>query len=218
MHTQTNCGDHTFQRALTEAQDLLEFFSYADKPDRLLGRAASFCMERAGYNSGGWNDQGMIFFLPNMTWFQPPAYVHSMINDKWRPHALVVERLGKGIAASCGNAYAGYPVGPCVSVAAQSAADGKSISVQVLNMQSAETNVSLEFIHGDSASVPVALSAVNVTWLQSDNTKAVNTPARPEAIKPFSTIVNLVASKPLSMPRFSFGVFELTLKTFDKLG
>ena len=208
INLETNCGDHTFQRALTEAQELLAFFSYSDKPHRLLGRAASFCMERSGYNSGGWNDQGLIFFLPNMTWFQPPAYVHAMINDKWRPNALDVERSDK--ATPCGDLYHGHPAGSCVSVAAQAAADGKSISVQLLNMQSAETNISLEFLHSDSLSVAVGLSAVNVTWLQSDDTKAVNTPSRPEAIKPFSTIVD--ANKPLIVPRFSFGVFEMALK------
>ena len=24
------------------------------------------------------NDQGLVFFLPNMTWIQPPGYVHKM--------------------------------------------------------------------------------------------------------------------------------------------
>jgi hypothetical protein len=209
INLETNCGDHTFQRALTEAQDLLAFFSYSDKPNRLLGRAASFCMERAGYNSGGWNDQGLIFFLPNMTWFQPPAYVHSMISEMWRPNALAVERSGK--ATPCGDPYHGHPAASCVSIAAQAAADGRSISVQLLNMQPVEANVSLEFLRDQSLAVAaVGLSAVNVTWLQSDDTKAVNTPARPEAIKPFSTIVD--ASKPLVVPRYSFGVFELALE------
>lgn len=148
-----------------------------------------------------------------VTWFQPPAYVHAMISDKWRPNALAVE--GSGKATPCGNpsaphGYHGHPAGPCVSVAAQAAADGKSISVQLLNMQSVETNISLEFLRGDSLAVAVGLSAVNVTWLQSDDTNAVNTPAWPEAIKPYST--NVDAGKPLTMPRFSFGVFELALR------
>ena len=134
-----------------------------------------------------------------------------MISDKWRPIALAVERSGGG--ARCGNPYHGHLARSCVSVAAQTAADGRSISVQLLNMQAAETMISLAFLTGgDSLSVavnPVGLSAVNVTWLQSDDTKAVNTPARPEAIKPFWTVVD--ASRPLTLPRFSFGVFQLSV-------
>ena len=30
----------------------------------------------------GW-DQGISMFLPNMTWIQPPGYVHKMITETW---------------------------------------------------------------------------------------------------------------------------------------
>ena len=88
----------------------------------------------------------------------------------------------------------------------------RSISVQLLNMQPTEANVSLSFLRhrGGGSEEAVGISAVNVTWLQSDDTAAVNTPARPEAIKPFSRVVD--ASKPLLLPKFSFGVFVLALK------
>ena len=87
----------------------------------------------------------------------------------------------------------------------------RSISVQLLNMQPTEANVSLSFLrHRGGPEEAVGISAVNVTWLQSDDTAAVNTPARPEAIKPFSRVVD--ASKPLLLPKFSFGVFVLALK------
>lgn len=47
-----------------------------DGAGRLKARAGSFCMERSGYNEGGLNDQGISFFLPNMTWFvHTPARV-----------------------------------------------------------------------------------------------------------------------------------------------
>lgn len=30
-------------------------------------------------------DQGIAFFLPNMTWLQPPGYVHQMLVEKeWK--------------------------------------------------------------------------------------------------------------------------------------
>ena len=53
---------------IAEAQDQNRFATY---PGRLLlGRTASFCVERSGYNEGAANDQGITFFLPNMTWMQ----------------------------------------------------------------------------------------------------------------------------------------------------
>ena len=42
---------------------------------RLHFRTASFCNERSGHFDAF--DQGISFFLPNMTWIQPPGYVVS---------------------------------------------------------------------------------------------------------------------------------------------
>ena len=61
MNMETNCGDHTLRRALEEGYDL-NMFANEGNP-RLKGRAASFCMERSGYQEGGLNDQGLIFFV-----------------------------------------------------------------------------------------------------------------------------------------------------------
>ena len=77
VNAETNCGDHTVFRMLEEAEELNGYFRL--ESPRLLGRAASFCSERSGYNEGGLNDQGLSFFLPNMTWLQPPGWVHAMI-------------------------------------------------------------------------------------------------------------------------------------------
>ena len=57
INLETNCGLHATRRMLEEATDLNDFANVADP--RLLGRAASFCFERSGYNEGGLNDQGM---------------------------------------------------------------------------------------------------------------------------------------------------------------
>jgi hypothetical protein len=40
-------------------------------------------------------DQGLVFFLPNMTWLQPPAYVHQMISNTWFPQAVSVLQNGQ---------------------------------------------------------------------------------------------------------------------------
>ena len=55
MNLETNCGDHTMHRALTEGRDLNLFFRFPNPA--LKGRAASFCMEPSGYNEGFANDQ-----------------------------------------------------------------------------------------------------------------------------------------------------------------
>lgn len=72
MNLETNCGDHTFRRALEEAFDLN---TYANEGNpRLKGRGASFCMERSGYQEAGLNDQGLIFFLPNVRSSTCPSF------------------------------------------------------------------------------------------------------------------------------------------------
>ena len=58
---ETNTGSHDLHHALDEGEDLNTFFNLADQvQSRIWGRAASFCMERAGYNEGGANDQGQV--------------------------------------------------------------------------------------------------------------------------------------------------------------
>ena len=75
---------------LYEAQDLNSFYSFAD--NRMLGRAGSFCLQRSGFShpAGGRTfNQGLAWFLPNMTFYQPAAYVHA-INSKTMLHRAVV--------------------------------------------------------------------------------------------------------------------------------
>ena len=83
INCETNCGEHATHRMLEEATDLNAFFQFNNT--RLLGRAASFCLERSGYNEGGLNDQGIAFFLPNMSWLQPPGWVHAVVADTYQP-------------------------------------------------------------------------------------------------------------------------------------
>ena len=186
----------------------MQFFAFNElgkEGQRLqLGRAASFCMERAGYNSGGWNDQGLIFFLPNMTWLQPPGHVHAMIDRAWQSNARRVVLSG-GDVGHCAKTTGAYPAGPCVDVAAQASDDGGSVSVQLLNMHPDPIEVQLIFAGADVA----ANARANVTarWLHADSTGAVNTPAAPSAVAPYMTKVDLV--KPVVLPPFSFVVLEV---------
>lgn len=116
---ETNAGIHTMARALTEAQDLNLFFAQFipstsnDTTSRIKARTASFCTERSGYNEGGANDQGIAFYLPNMTWIQPPGYVHAMIHDSWLPKAVKANVSG--------------PAAATISASAQIAEDGSQL-------------------------------------------------------------------------------------------
>ena len=61
QNLETNCGDHTFRRALEEAFDLN---TYANEGNpRLKGRGASFCMERSGYQEAVCSQHGLIRIL-----------------------------------------------------------------------------------------------------------------------------------------------------------
>lgn len=75
-------GLHDMGRAVLEGADLNEWLSLTPPfSNQLLARAASFCTERSGhFEAWDLTDQGMAFFLPNMTWLQPPAHVHAMIS------------------------------------------------------------------------------------------------------------------------------------------
>jgi hypothetical protein len=68
-----------------EAADLNTFAN--EGSPRLWGRAGSFCMERSGYQEAGANDQGIILFLPIMTWGEPPFYARKV---RKRPIWLLV--------------------------------------------------------------------------------------------------------------------------------
>ena len=73
-NAETNAYSHSMLRALEEGADLNEWFNCGDEwCSRLKFRAASFCTERSGHYD--MCDQGISFFLPNMTWLQPPGHV-----------------------------------------------------------------------------------------------------------------------------------------------
>ena len=77
VNAETNAGTHTFDRAMSEASDLNDWFNSdlvnADPAKaRLHFRAASFCMGDAT-DFDSW-DQGISFFLPNATWLQVRSF------------------------------------------------------------------------------------------------------------------------------------------------
>lgn len=54
-------------------------------------------MERSGYQEGAANDQGLVFFLPNMTWGQPAFYVRKLYAETWQPFGLNTSATSGGL-------------------------------------------------------------------------------------------------------------------------
>jgi len=96
-NAETNAGTHTMTRALSEAIDLNDWANCGGSQSspglncsRLLFRTASFCSERSGHFSS-W-DQGISFFLPNMTWCgaRIPSGLASSCKHPAEPHCCFI--------------------------------------------------------------------------------------------------------------------------------
>jgi hypothetical protein len=95
INAETNAGSHDHARALAEAADLIDWTTQEQGvASRLYGRTASFCSGSSN-NFDSW-DQGISFFLPNMTWLQPPGYVHVMFAQTWAETTVRATRAADG--------------------------------------------------------------------------------------------------------------------------
>jgi len=193
VNAETNAGSSHMWRAIQEASDLNDWFSTLPPlADRLLFRTASFCMERSGHFDS-W-DQGLVFFLPNQTWFAPPGYVHTMITGTWGDVGLGV-RVGANTTA-----------GPSpVSVSAQQSSDGSLVFVRVTNAWPFPMSVKLAM---DGR--PVS-PLVEVVQLSSSDYLAVNTPGQPEAVAPVKSKLQLSLPAAVLLPGVSYTVYTFTV-------
>ena len=196
INLETNCGDHTFKRALTEAADLNQFAN--EGSPRLQGRGGSFCMERSGYQEAGANDQGIIFFLPNMTWGLPPFYARKMIADTWQPQAVAVTS-----DAGPSQCIEGHPQNCEGRYSAQMSADAKTLVVRYVNDGPTQT-LALN-LKG------FAPSATAKLWvMQNDDLAAVNTPAEPTKVVFEKSTVPTASLASLVVQTQSFIIVEFT--------
>jgi hypothetical protein len=187
INCETNAGIHTHQRAMQESQDLMDWFNVVSPVEpRLRGRTASFCMERSGHYDNF--DQGITFFLPNMTWIQPPGYVHQMITQTWADQALALTSTTKGVQAS-----------------AQKTSDNSKLYVRLVNYNNAVSTVTL-IITGFNSN-----PTVNVLTLANSNLNAANTPGSPTNVSPrASTLTIASGGGDVTLPVYSFTVLEFT--------
>lgn len=184
-NAETNAGIHTMQRALMEADDLLDWLSCsADLCKRLWFRTASFCTERSGHFDAF--DQGITFFLPNMTWIQPPGFVHQMISSTWQPNSVNV-------------------ISPCTGTqcraSAELANDKQTLVVRHVNHGSAQQQVEVNL----QGFLPA--SQVKVLQIFSEDVDDANPPGNPTKISPTSTTQSLPPEAVFTVPGNSFTVF-----------
>jgi len=191
VNAETNAGTHTFSRAMSEAADLNDWFNAdAETASRLHFRAASFCMgDSTDFDS--W-DQGISFFLPNMTWLQPPGYVHKMIAQSWQPNALAFTGANN------------------TAFSAQSSEDGKSVVLRFVNSASQQQSATVT-LQQDGAALGVSTSAQMVTMSSSDP-GAANPPGDPTLVSPkSSSLPNFKSGSTIILEPSSYTVVTLSL-------
>jgi hypothetical protein len=209
METNDACYvPHDMTRAVIEASQLNEHLR-ADMP-RLAGRAASFCFESA---SGFYDafDQGLVFFSQNMTFGQPPYYVHAMVADTMQPNAVAVSPADGKLLGSKLDFTAGLSI------------NGTQLTIRALNRDNVTTRT-INFVLSGHTCSPSDGCLVRTTTL-SAAMDAVNTHASPERVKPSrSTVsrwpgtgshveeVGRTAGYAVQLPPYSFTVFVVDLR------
>ena len=186
-------GAYTFGRALDEGVDLNSFMAIPSQY-QIWGRAASFCMERSGYNEGGANEQGMVFFSQNMTFGQPPFYVHKMVAETWLPLAAPVTiecHAGKGLSVSAQQS--------------NDTAASKTVAVRLVNLQSTAVDIEIT-----TTGTPAPQLQRITTLASPTGTSAVNTPQHPFLVTPKSLPVPAEGGSTLTLPPESYTVAVLT--------
>jgi len=188
VNCETNPSTHDFTRALQEAMDLNDFFN-TDLP-RMHARTASFCTERSGHYDAF--DQGLVFFLPNMTWGQPPFYVHKMITQQWAPNVLNVTA----------NDYSPSDLSKIMSAGLSD--DGKTLVLRIANPLGA--------LNGTVTVVGKSVTGASATQvcLQSDDMSAANTPANPTLVSP-GPASQFTWNGTISLPRQSYCILTVQL-------
>jgi hypothetical protein len=220
VNLETNAGTHNMQRALDEASDLNDFFSApASTQRRLLVRTASFCTERSGHYD--MFDQGISFFLPNMSWLQPPGHVHAMVASTKQPNGHNVSLLNASIGGrrrlrrGWDAAHEPTASNGGFSISAQSSEKGDVRLVRFVNPFATPIgpggtyNLSTEVRLGREA----GCTACSLTTLAAADTTLANPSWDPERVSPrrggrCAVVDGGMATVPLAP--FSYNVIEFT--------
>jgi len=216
VNLETNAGTHTHLRALQEAADLNDFFNAPSETQRrVLARTASFCTSRSGHFDAF--DQGLSFFLPNMTWLQPPGHVHAMIASTRQWNALGVEVDQGALRAATvhqANEASAAASSSMFSASAQSSGRKDTFVVRVVNPLAEPIGpngtISLELkVELDAAA---GCTTCTAHTLSHHDTSAANPSWAPNLISPTAMPCSVTdgASAVLPLGEFSYTVVEFT--------
>jgi alpha-L-arabinofuranosidase len=134
--------------------------------DRIGIACSANCLQPYRQNDNGWN-QGLLFLSPSQVWPQPPYFVTQMISRNFMPLNVNVESRSPRHA---------------LDVAATKSADGKTLVLQVVNMDSTPISASISL-----PGFAPRKSAARATILTGD-WEATNTPEEPNRVKPVATV------------------------------
>jgi hypothetical protein len=192
-------------RAMAEALDLQRYLSLpTEVSSRIRARTASFCSERSGHFIHPPWDQGLTFWLPNMTWIQPPGYVHQMISKTWADQILSTNLAATNLSA--------------LAASAQLSDDNSTLVVQLVNLDDSTQSTAFTVALSGSWSPSTTAAGVQWTLTQPDlppgvapNASAANTPAQPTYVSPTQKPITWPSggsSTPLliSLPPLSFTI------------
>lgn len=129
-------------------------------------------------------------FLPNMTFLQPPGYVHQLYSSTWQPNGLgvVISKQSVNLSAS-----------------AQQSDDGKTLVVRLANVGKGEVTLSME-VRGRH------ILGQATQWLLASPSRDrldANTPSEPERVSPVKSTID--ASAGITLPPVSVAVVVMMI-------
>jgi alpha-L-arabinofuranosidase len=206
---ETNTRCHDFTRVLCEATDMNDLHRSGMSPGktksdfRVDQRMQSFCMEISGHDEaltkpGYRGDQGSIFVLPNMTYNQPPFYVHSMIKKSWQEYSANATVVGVD-ATSPLNVFASMDV------------KGETVTLRVVNSAAVAVNASVQLLGSSALLAPT--TSVLFTTLTSGavGISADNPSYDPKRYSPkTAATVHYNPDASFTFPSLSFTTIEFT--------
>lgn len=156
-----NAVNHAVRRALANAHAINELERLGEWVPVVC---SANCLQPYQQNDNGW-DQGLLFLTPSQVWGQPPYYVTQMLSQNYLP-----QRVEAAVESP----------GGALDVTAKRSEDGKTLQLQVVNLDGAPVPAHI-VLDGFVPARPTA-RVLELTGQLDD----VNTPEEPNRIVPRS--------------------------------
>ena len=153
--------------------------------------------------------EGLSSFLPNVSYLQPPGWVHHLINRTWQPLGLRIRWVapeGRQPVDAYGSRW-----NNTYSASAASSDDGRLIVVRLTSWAAMPIRV---LLNGTTASSASSLRGSYVATIVGNGlpVTALNTPSDPEHVTPVQ-MASVDVAVPLLLPPHSFAVATIDVQT-----